>query len=362
MASLPVQFRSKFLKHGLEKITDTSQTTSPKEQHQFFRLCAAIAPEYSERTDEEWRNSISRLSSRKTHNLSPLLLHLSFEALRTSYTELHHLCEPRLLQRSANENLAELRKLLGATEHISCNRLALEDQTVRALPIGFVKEVYESLPLALINDLPLKTVSLALSMITELTQNSDKMASYMRKPENKFRVLLWQCADSQEDSSLFRNWMASREGKLHYLQAKDSLRQLLSEEEFELSLTTLRCYEMVLANDNWWRDGHDDSRPMEGTWLDSFTAHLYGSVQQPQPNLWQVVASSFKLAYSETDPSTALRWLDTVLDDRPSSDGFVQLYWQRRIREVRSALRKEASYDALRSQAMQRQASQRGYY
>lgn len=182
----------------------------------------------------------------------------------------------------------------------------------------------------------------------------------MRKPENEFRVLLWQCAVSQEDSTSFRNWMASGEGKLHYHQAKDDLGQLLSKEEFDLCLTTLRCYEMVLANDNWWRDGDDDARCVEETWIGALIAHLNGSAQIPPPNLWQVVGSSFKRAYNKTCPSTALRWLDAVLDDGPSSDGLTQTFWERRMMEVSSALLREATYDALGSQAMQRQVSQRG--
>ncbi|GKU07115.1 hypothetical protein FLAG1_08214 [Fusarium langsethiae] len=320
------------------------RAASPEEQRQFFQLCAAFAPEHGKRTDEEWRDFIGRLPLTVTYPPSPVLLHLSFEALRASCAGSHPPSDPRLLQRSANDNLAELRKLLGATEHISCNRLALEDRIVCAVPIGFVEEVYKSLPIALINDLPFETVSRALNVI-------DNMELF-----------------SQEDSNSFRNWMASEEGKRHYLKAKDSLCQLLTGEEFELSLTTLRCYELVLGDDSWWGDGdNDDSRPVDETWpvgetwIASFTAHQGGSVQRPRPNLWQIVGSSFKLAYSKIYPSTALRWLDTVLDERSSSDGLVQTFWERRMAEINSALLQEAPYDTLRSQAMQRQASQRGY-
>ncbi|GKU13670.1 unnamed protein product, partial [Fusarium langsethiae] len=312
---------------------------SPEEQRQFFQLCAVFAPEHGKRTDEEWRDFIGRLPLTVTDPPSPVLLYLSFEALRASCAGSHPPSDPILLQRSANDNSAELRGLLGATEHISCNRLALEDRIVCAVPIGFVEEVYKSLPIALINDLPFETVSRALNVI-------DNMELF-----------------SQEDSDSFRNWMASEEGKRHYLKAKDSLGQLLTGEEFELSLTTLRCYEMVLGDDSWWGDGdNDDSRPVDEAWIVSFTAHQGGSVQRPRPNLWQIVGSSFKLAYSKIHPSTALRWLDTVLDETSSSDGLVQTFWERRMKEINSALLQEAPYDTLRSQAMQRQASQRGYW
>ena len=187
------------------------------------------------------------------------------------------------------------------------------------------------------------------------------MACDMRKPENKFRVLLWQCAVSHEDSTSFRNWMASREGKRHYLQAKDGLLQLLSKEEFDLCLTTVRCYEMVLADDNWWGDGDDGPRSKKETWMDAFIAHLNGSEPTPRPNLWQVVGSSFERAYNRIYPSTSPLWLDAVLDDRYSSDGHIQTFWERRLAEFSSALLSDASQDALRSQAMQRQVSQRGY-
>jgi hypothetical protein len=90
------------------------------------------------------------------------MLRLSIEVLRTGP---HLPSDPRLLRRSANDNLAELRKLLGATKETDCNELGLEDRIVNALSIGFTKEVYKSLPSALINVLPFGTVSSALSMM-----------------------------------------------------------------------------------------------------------------------------------------------------------------------------------------------------
>jgi hypothetical protein len=191
----------------------------------------------------------------------------------------------------------------------------------------------------------------------------------MRKPDHKIGVLLWQCAVSQEASNSLHDWMASDEGKVHYFRVKDSLRQPLTQEELELSLTTLRCYELVLAPDYWWRNVGPsvpanqyvrDSRRgkvKETPWIAEFTRHLNGLLPKPPPSLWRVAVSSFKHACN----NAPLHWLDTVLEDGPSSDVLVQTYWICRMQSVRLARLKKVSCNAPGDEAMERQASQRGY-
>jgi hypothetical protein len=149
----------------------------------------------------------------------------------------------------------------------------------------------------------------------------------MHKAENKFRLLLWQCTNSQEDNSYVRKGLVSEEGEEKYYQTKESLSKTLTVEEFALSLTALRCYEIFSA-------ANAGSQPIKGTWMDAFTTHTTAQGSKPQPNLWQVVGASFRSAFQDYCHPVAYNCLNTVLAGPPSSDEPVKKHWECRVRDI----------------------------
>ncbi|EXK77766.1 hypothetical protein FOQG_17535 [Fusarium oxysporum f. sp. raphani 54005] len=330
------------------------EEASPEIQHQFFQLCASLAPSLDNRTDESWYEHFQKICTadkrwKAKHARSLGILHLLFQSAGGKGMRIVTKSPYDYASTSVNDNLADLRWLFGnnCTDQKAFNELNIEDRITRYVPIGFPRAVYETLPAALINILPLNTVKGAQCMIAKTYQ----MMNWIKKAENDFLLLLCYCATLQKADDHLRKWVDSSEGQHEYYRVVRSLKQPVTPEELAMSLTALCFFERLL------REVDEDTGHEHESWIASlqsrmsnlcvteepgfkyscvaeFIEHMTGNKSKTRPNLWQMVGASFRKACVPKKSGgewrcnlTALGWLATVIHDEQRTDDLVEVYW-----------------------------------
>ncbi|KAF5964376.1 hypothetical protein FCOIX_13446 [Fusarium coicis] len=146
-------------------------------RHQFFKLCASLAPSLHERTDKSWNEHFKTICTadkpcKVKHPRRLGLLHMLFQSVGGKGMRVVTLTFDDYASKSVNDNLADLRRLFGdsSTDQKAFDELNVGDQVTRYVPIGFPEAVYKTLPASLINALPFNTVKGAQCMMCEHPQ------------------------------------------------------------------------------------------------------------------------------------------------------------------------------------------------
>ncbi|EXL39512.1 hypothetical protein FOCG_17889 [Fusarium oxysporum f. sp. radicis-lycopersici 26381] len=134
-------------------------------RHRFFQLCASLAPSLANRTDESWNEHFRKIYTAdkrwKVKHARPLgMLRMLFQSAGGEGMPVVTKSPVDYASTSANDNLADLRRLFGnsCTDRKAFDKLSIEDRITRYVPIGFPRAVYKTLPASLINALPFDTV------------------------------------------------------------------------------------------------------------------------------------------------------------------------------------------------------------
>ncbi|RYC80988.1 hypothetical protein BFJ63_vAg16125 [Fusarium oxysporum f. sp. narcissi] len=331
------------------------EEASPEIQHQFFQLCASLAPSLDNRTDESWYEHFRKICTADKrwmakHASSLGMLHLLFQSAGGKGMHIVTNSPYDYASTSVNDNLADLRRLFGDnyTDQKAFNELNIEDRITRYVPIGFASTVYKTLPASLINILPFGVVKGTECLIAKTYQEM----SWIKEPTSHFSLLLYYYAMTPKSYGQCRKWMTSPEGQDEYCRVVRSLNKPVTPEELAMSLTALCFFERLLTevdedlgHEHESRIASLQSRMSDlcvtgesGSEYDScvneFIDHMNGNKSKIRPNLWQIVGASFKEACVPKKSGgewrcnlTALGWLATVLHGMQLPDKLIEVYW-----------------------------------
>ncbi|SCN98172.1 uncharacterized protein FFNC_10024 [Fusarium fujikuroi] len=329
-------------------------------RHQFFQLCASLAPSLDGRTDESWNEHFQTICTadkpcKAKHPRRLGLLHMLFQSVGGKGMRAVTLSFDDYATKSVNDNLADLRRLFGdsGTDQKAFNELNVGDQVTRYVPIGFPEAVYKTLPASLINALPFNAVKGAQCMIADTYREMH----WIKKAENNLFLLLCYCSISPKVDNHLREWVNSSEGQNEYYQMAHSLKHELCPEELALALTVLCFFERLLGEADE-DTGHKQESCITGlpsrmsnlclteeprfrySCLDEFLKHINGNESRIRPNLWRIVGASFRKACIPKNSGgewrcnlKVLHWLAASIHDEQRTDDQVEAYWDDRLAE-----------------------------